>query len=166
MSLFAEAMKLVEEACVGNESGQGGLKRTAECDLHASTIGSHCPLTPGLPEGAKGVEHMNISGITCYDWSLLGARKGWLGDGCISTLTWAMERLNRQERILIVECVPQIDEQTLAHLVASVYDMSALVCCPSMMGYPIRRKRKYIFFLKRGRWLIQIIEGAIRVVAG
>ena len=127
----------------------------ADCSTHEN----ECPIFPKPAEGFAG--HIcNISGITCVDWSAMGSMLKFLGDSAEPFLQWAFERLIGDESFCVVECVPNFDHGTLALLMEDKFDLFCLRVCPSMLGLPILRERKYMILLKKQKivWEPKVLE--------
>ena len=119
----------------------------------------HCKLV----EGSDG----HVSGVCCYDWSKMGARKGWLGDSALVFLSWARERVIARERFVIVECTRSFDDEGFAALVEFFYTLTPLAFGAEDLGIPCFRKRKYMILLRKGAlsWHPNIavdVQGAFR----
>ena len=117
---------------------------TASCCVHMK----ECPVLPAPPEGFEGLS-CNISGINCYDWSAMGVQKKWLGDSAEPFIVWVCERLHGSDDFCIVECVAQFDDATLAELVQEKFTLLSLRVCPTTLGLPITRNRKYMVMLSK-----------------
>ena len=120
---------------------------SAYCYIHKRP----CPVIP-LPN-VPGLR-MHVAGVTCVDWSSMGAGRQWLGDSCPVMMEWVRERLLATEEVVIAECVLGFDSDTLAMLLKDVYEMTVLRLSPVLFGEPVARQRKFMVLLRKGklRW--------------
>ena len=67
----------------------------AFCCIHRK----QCPVIPPAPPGFQGWS-IHCAGVCCYDWSAMGRREQWLGEGMPVFAQWARERKLAQEDII------------------------------------------------------------------
>ena len=100
------------------------------------------------PVSSSSALRMSISGITCVDWSALGKREQWLGSSSLAFLMWCREKLAAKESLMIVECTEEIDIELIA-VIFDEYILTRLMVCPSDLGVPATRKRRYMIFIRK-----------------
>ena len=84
----------------------------------------------------------------------MGSMQRWLGPTVEPFLIWAWERLNGNEDLVVVENVMLFDDMTLAKLMSPRFDVVCLKVCPTLLGLPIQRQRKYMLLVsKKLKWL-------------
>ncbi|CAE7374341.1 unnamed protein product [Symbiodinium sp. CCMP2592] len=90
----------------------------------------HKRACPPLPAVAAGSLSLAIAGVSCLDWSAMGNQMMWLGDTA-----------------LLVECTESIDDALICELFPK-YSLTSFELCPSSMGVPAKRPRKYMVLLR------------------
>ena len=124
-------------------------QRTGWASHHTALCCKHfdsCPIFPALPDGFNGLL-CSAAGINCYDFSGMGLQKKFLGDSGLVFVVWAWERLMSKEDFFIVECVTNFDDAFLSDLLRESYDLVCLKVCPTLLGLPVSRERKYMVCL-------------------
>ncbi|CAE7038116.1 unnamed protein product [Symbiodinium sp. CCMP2592] len=110
-----------------------------------------CPFCVTHEQGGIDIA---IAGPPCVDWSQIGQRHGWLGDGAIPFLLWAHERRLCRERITIMENVVGFDDDIL-DVVFPGYITTVFPVSLRQLGIPAHRDRIYIVILLPGAsWLL------------
>ena len=100
----------------------------------------------------------SVAGVNCFDFSNMGAGKKFLGTSAMPFLLWAVERLFSCEDFFVVECIPPFHDVTLADMMKDAFTLHTLRVCPSILGLPITRDKKYMIFLsKRLAWAPEIL---------
>ena len=133
--------EFVREACkLMFKSGQ---EQRTWCFRHQT---SQCVQERPDRQAPRGHVTLAVAGVTCVDWSALGQRSGWLGDSVLPFLAWARQRKLQKETIIVIECTPGFDDETVASIF-SEYSSHTFEICPSMLGVPATRRRKYQILL-------------------
>ena len=133
----------VEQALeVIRHSAESGLPESVWCYKHEKA----CPFQSAYP---AGVWSLNLSGVSCTDWSALGSELGWLGPTSVSFFLWVRKRYLFAERITLLENVMGFDDSMLLkifpHHAKTVFQLS-----PDDFGVPATRGRKYIVLFAKG----------------
>ena len=97
---------------------------SAMCFVHNQICSLISP-TPPTFAGARG----HVAGVNCYDWSSMGRKQGWLGDGALPFLQWVRERRMCNEDWIIVENVIGFYHAMLEQVLDS-YELMLLVFPP------------------------------------
>lgn len=86
----------------------------------------------------------------------MGANRGLTGPTCKTLSVWLQARRRAQEDIILHECTPRFDAQTLKQHLGDIYEFYSLplpseVISPHHLGWPVQRPRRYTIGVKRGR---------------
>ena len=108
-----------------------------------------CPVFPSC----AGRLTVACAGTTCTSFSSMGKQYGWFAKSSIIFLAWAYEQLRARPTVIVHECVPSFDIAHLVTVFGALYLIRSLVICPSDLGVPVRRKR---------RWTILVLRSALR----
>ena len=120
----------------------------AYCHAHQC----QCPLWQKRRESFNGWQ-IHVAGVCCQDWSTMGGKHKWLGKGVFPFLQWCRERELGDEDVIIVECVPSFDDETLQELLQEKFHMHVLRFSTTLFGEPVERHRAYMILIsKRLRW--------------
>ena len=97
---------------------------------------------------------LHSAGFNCYDWSAMGAKKGWYGASTPAYMQWLAERKQFGEEIVIGENTLNFDVETQRQMVADTHTVDCIQVSPSLFGEPIERQRLYIVMLRKNkrRW--------------
>lgn len=130
--------------------------RTHDFDLSARQWCSQhdrlCPLPPSPAKqtgSAAGAAEQPrplrvwAGGVSCLDWSTMGKRSGWSGDGCIASLIWFFHILAARPHVVIIECTPLFDVGFVQDILRPHYTVMTTKLCPTMLGSPSRRLRSW-----------------------
>jgi hypothetical protein len=61
-------------------------------------------------------------------------------------LVFVHEKMRRREELIVTECTEDYDEQEFVkHIQNSEYGWHFLIICPSDLGWPVHRPRKWFF---------------------
>ena len=125
--------------------------------------GHDCPVYPSNAAPNYKRTRCNVSGLTCVDWSSMGQNAGWLGDSIFAFCQWARERHSSLEDIVICECVAPFDDHELKVILGAQYSWQTIVVCPTSLGLPVRRTRKYMVGLLRTsrQWHHRVLANGI-----
>lgn len=123
-----------------------GAKEAAALKSYCHVHGGQCPV---LPESNSPGSSMHIAGVSCTDWSSMGGKAGWLGKTALPFLQWLRERVLGGEQIVLVECVPTFDAETLKEMVKEQYHLELLIFSPTLFGQPTERQRAYMILLRK-----------------
>ena len=101
---------------------------------------------------------MNISGLSCTDWTPLGGRQGSGGETQKYHNVWLQERLfcceHSLEDVFITEnseAYPAWEQQ--ARRLEHAYHFVTVKCSPTDLGHPVRRSRTYTAGLRKSGWV-------------
>jgi hypothetical protein len=111
------------------------LAKTVFCSKHDRL----CPLISR--QRRPGALTVWAGGVSCLDWTAMGKRSAWSGEGCIATLIWLFYALARKPHVLIIECTPNFDMKFVKRILEPVYNVMYRKLCPTMLGVPSRRLR-------------------------
>lgn len=128
-----------------------------------------CPLNLRLVEEFVDSFHIEVAGTTCKAWSAFGSGEGWLHESTLPCLVWAYSTRFYEPDAVIHENGPRFDEDRLCRILGgerrrhrkgphprnmfgprsgvASYVHHCEVFCPTNLGLPSRRKRKYTIFL-------------------
>ena len=74
----------------------------------------------------------------------------WLGEHMVPFSAWIRFRVIRQERVILHECVlAHTSDYLLRRYLASSHLIFCFPFCPSMLGHPTTRKRKFTVAIHR-----------------
>ena len=140
------------KACFARVMTQDLRNVTAHCFRHSQMCSvSHSSSGGPVAEAANAL-HLHVAGFNCFDWSLMGGRKGWFGLSTPPFVQWLAERMQFDEDDCIVcENTPAFDLNTLAEIMAEKWHMQVIHVSPTLFGLPIERKRIYIILLRKGK---------------
>lgn len=117
----------------------------AFCVIH----NSECPVVP--QDRACGLT-MVTGGMTCTDFSTIGARAGFSGASTKPNLSFRGTFGADDIDVGVIECAPTWDHTMFAAGVSATHDV--VHCspqpCPSRFGWPCRRVRYYGLVVRRG----------------
>ncbi|MCP4243677.1 MAG: hypothetical protein GY772_24245 [bacterium] len=93
--------------------------------------------------------HFEIAGQTCTPWSSVGEQMGWLDPESIAALVWAFSANQMRPDHIIDECTQGFDHEFFASVFAEHYTIHPLKFCPTQLGIPAHRPRKYTHLSSR-----------------
>ena len=133
----------MEEACqvIRESADKAGVAPLVWCYRHQS----NCHFSRRHLRTDSGWT-LEVAGVSCIDWSLLGNQLGWLGPTCISFLLWAREQHVFRPDITVIENVDNFDDHVLKMLFPK-HTITVFGLLPSQFGVPATRSRKYIVML-------------------
>ena len=114
-------------------------------DAHAYCVkhGRDCPVFPTPHERDRWPVSMACAGTTCTSWSTMGKKNKWLANSAIVFLLWAHEQLAHRPTFIIHECVAEFDISQLIMVFGALYLLRSFVFCPTDVGLPARRPRRW-----------------------
>eukprot|EP00973_Karenia_brevis_P012142 1647844-Karenia_brevis.AAC.1 len=84
---------------------------------------------------------INRSGIPCVNFSPRGDRSGQDGKTMVHVAAWVGMRRDIQEPLIIVEESNFFDPEILVVGLGDMYVLEWAILCPTMFGWPVRRRR-------------------------
>ena len=95
----------------------------------------------------------HCAGSTCVDFSLLSkSRLGLLGPHMCPFVGWAFMRRARREWLIMHECVAlRPTEWLLNRHIGDTHVIKSFLMCPSYLGHPATRLRKFTIAIHRSR---------------
>ena len=93
-----------------------------------------------------------IAGLTCVDFTHAGSQKGLRGKSALPILTWIWSRQEGLEDLIIIEeaqCFIRKMLPTLVKHLGSIYEVDAVLACPSQFGWPMTRHRSFVRLTKK-----------------
>ena len=105
-----------------------------------------------IPFPPKGSLVFHAAGSTCVDWSLR-SRKAlrWLGMHMIPFVVWAKSRARCREQLILHEWVSLHPvEFLLNEYLGDVYVVISFLICPSVLGFPTTRRRRFSVCIHQG----------------
>lgn len=99
-----------------------------------------CPLVIPTKEGCLVIW---AGGVSCLDWSTVGLRNGWAGDGCVANMAWFACILACKPHVVIIECTPHYSMTHVRMILEPTYTVMNTKLCPTMFGVPSRRVRSW-----------------------
>ena len=122
-----------------------GLRKTAPCILHGGHEG--CPVAMPVSGESGSKFRLRIAGSPCVDWSRRGKRSKAFGATAIPYCIWLAQLIAAQVYIFVHECTPDFPDWMLLDLLERYSSRAWRPCvirmCPSNLGVPVRRKRRY-----------------------
>ena len=102
--------------------------------------------------GQGDLGHLHCGGPPCLDlFSPMGRCQRTDGPTAIVLVVWARMVLIALPDVVIVENVPQFPEALLVSLLGFAYAVASVILCPSLFGWPVRRRRRYAICVLRHR---------------
>ena len=86
---------------------------------------------------------IHCAGTPCTEYSPKGLREAEGGKTYAAFLTWAGQRLEAQEEVIIQENVQQFPVEQLQAVLGQLYFIESVVLSPRMVGWPVERKRRW-----------------------
>ena len=86
---------------------------------------------------------IEIAGTTCVAFSMRGKQGQWMHESAIPCIIWMWQLRQRRPHIVVHECTPQFTESVFSTYLEDIYVAETNTFCPSDLGMPSRRKRKY-----------------------
>jgi site-specific DNA-cytosine methylase len=117
------------------------IELSASCALH----GMKCKLVRAS---------MHIAGTPCVEWSSMGPRTNGNGDTCMIFLVWILMRRVLQETLIIQENSKNFAVDVLVKLLGDMYIIDTTTICPSSLGWPGRRERRWTILILRSAALV------------
>lgn len=143
-------------------------EQEAFCAKH----GIKCSLNvqAALPLDTESFIHVEAAGSTCLAWTSFGKSAGWLHESTLPCLVWCYSTRYFEPDCIIHENGPHFDEKPLAHILrgerrrgrrgphprnvlgiggrpVANYILHCEIFCPTDLGVPSRRQRKYSIFV-------------------
>ena len=102
------------------------------------------------PHGHQGIS-MHCAGSCCYEFSSMTTEKKELtGSTIITFAVWLHLRRVAQEAVVLHECVPKHPgEALITTVLGSTHHVRSFCVCPSMLGFPCTRKRRFTIAIHR-----------------
>ena len=143
--------------CFGQVMKQDLVGVAAHCFRHGKMCSvSRTRSGTDAAESDKDALNLHVAGFNCFDWSLMGGRKGWFGLSTPAFMQWLAERMQFDEDdCILCENTPAFDLKTLAELTAEKWHMQVIRVSPTLFELPVERKRIYILLLRKGKWRFQ-----------
>ena len=117
-------------------------KHAHKCSLHGD---------PSLPRRGSRTELWG-GGNCCQAWSSIGQQTRWLGDATIPLIIWiANIKSASGPDVLVQECTKRFDVTTFRKLLGSAFKVMERTLCPTELGLPVRRERKWTISVRRER---------------
>ena len=137
------------------------------CHIHSS----HCSLYQTSSDDASGLQDptwvtFNAAGTSCKDDSAFGQRQKEAGPGFVAFLTWAHEVKLHQWVLWLHENTPQHEPRHLCEMLGETYEIYTMVLCPSSLGYPVRRGRRYTMGIRKDWVLIYPLHQILHLLGG
>jgi len=79
----------------------------------------------------------------------MGKRLGWLGPSGIVFGEFMRELVLNDFDWILIECTVMFPQQDAMEPLLATYSLDTLQICPTQLGFPIRRPRKYMMLLKK-----------------
>ena len=148
---FQAAVTLVKRDVEKNHHAKQKEKKKKELTAYCYIHKCQCEVLPPPPASLPDCTVVAMAGVNCYDWSTMGAQRGWLGQSSLVFLEWARERLlATDEHLCIIECVSQFPDHQLEQLFTpDRYSIHVLHFSPTCIGLPTERRRKYMVVISR-----------------
>ena len=99
--------------------------------------------------GSGGKIRVKVAGSVCKPWSAMGSRTGWASEYTLPFAVWIYQCAAVQPDLLVHECTENFEHMVLKEIMGKDYDMTSFVFCPTHIGIPSRRKRRYTILLHR-----------------
>merc|ERR1740129_1256181 len=129
------------EAAMRDAIVQGPLLTRAICDAHGADCSAQCDAD------------LWVAGSPCVDWSPMGRRRGTGGPSRAVFLTWCHDVREQAPALLLHENVPRFPKRLLEAELGELYEIRELgpdrVVTPQALGFPVRRKRRYLLLVHR-----------------
>ena len=112
--------------------------QTLHCDVH----GGRCALS---------FAELDVSGFPCNDWAPSGLQRGIYGTYFAVLVALIQWHRSQRTRIIILENVPEFDENVLRYLMSDLWDIHFFYLCPADAACAyLSRMRVFILCLLRG----------------
>lgn len=150
------------KSCLQRAMGQDLTAVDAWCYRHERFCGVNPRPLVESTAAASGKEPfcLHVAGFNCYDWSVMGARKGWFGKSLLPFTQWLAERLQFNcDDVILAENTPLFDMETLAQMTEHKWWLYVLHVSPKLLGEPVERKRVYIILLRKDR--VRFVDGVL-----
>ena len=92
-----------------------------------------------------------FAGVSCIDFCQSGDQLMWQGPSTVHHMTYAYERKYLNEDFGVTECSRKWDPTILQDAVEDTHDLDSGIICPTDLGDPVRRERRYTRHWKRSR---------------
>ena len=153
----------LEASCAPGASPAGSQPcRQAAAAAAGDAAGQKAAGVPAEDAGGAAAmkTRMHVAGFNCYDWSMMGGRRGWFGRSTLPFVQWLAERLQFDEDIVLAENTPQFDVRTLADMTAEKFAIETFFLSPTLFGEPVERRRLYIVMLRKSarRWIPSLLQ--------
>ena len=122
---------------------------------HAWCYRHNCFCTIPLTDPSRT---FHAAGTTCVDWSTLSRRpmRG-LGQHMLPFMCWGKARARHRERLVLHECViGHPSERMLRLFLAHSHIIISFKVCPSMIGYPCNRQRRFAVCIEKSSLVMRI----------
>ena len=133
-------------------------KRSDHCVDHDGQCPVAPPVPPAQPLGAGGSplpwSHfwVEVAGTTCVAWSSVGAGWKWLDASSLPCLVWCYWVRGVLPDAVIHEITALYCTTVMLEIWAGCFDVSSVVCSPTVGGVPSSRRRKYTLGLSQA-WI-------------
>ncbi|CAK0907379.1 unnamed protein product, partial [Prorocentrum cordatum] len=115
------------------------LRKTASCTMHQSGCG--CPMNDST---------IHVAGTSCIDDSPIGAHGGAEnGKATRAFAAWATQRRRQEAIVIIHENSHLFDPQILHKVLGDKYIILSKITCPTSLGWPVRRRRRWSVLVHR-----------------
>lgn len=119
------------------------VRKTVPCLLHPHVDGG-CTFAGG---------DIHVAGTPCVSFSPMGGNEKEGGTDIKHFSAWAAQRLKVQEPVIVHENSDRFTVATLEKVFGKRYAVQSIVLCPTELGWPVRRRRRWSVLIHRSRLL-------------
>eukprot|EP00974_Lingulodinium_polyedra_P003952 371600-Lingulodinium_polyedra.AAC.1 len=106
---------------------------------------------------------VHFAGTPCVDWSPMGPQTRSSGATITTFAAWAAIRTLQEEVIIVHENSSRFDVGLLELIFGNRYTIHTTLCCPTSLGWPIRRLRRWTVLIHRV-FILEVVSSLSNVL--
>lgn len=99
----------------------------------------------------------HFAGTPCVDWSPFGAQSRSNGSTMTVFAAWAALRILLEEVIIVHENSSRFDVNVLEKVFGNNYIINSTIFCPTSLGWPVRRSRRWTVLIHR-QFVLEVVS--------